>query len=268
MIMKTRYPLSGIALFLAMGAAIAQPADMAIAKVIYQFTHVDDSTQREKPRQEDMVLYLGKDGSLYRSIAHEESMPLLHQAKGGTTDTFDILEESAAKIFIDGKLHSVERIIDNMYIIAEEAPTIDWEVSDETGAIGGYTVQKATASFRGRDYTAWFAPEIPFPYGPWKLHGLPGLILAAEDSKEDVLFGYNGFETLKDEAARIAVPKSFNIQKVTQQEYNKVYKAFLADPTGFIKATTGAQNVVMGGRVGGGASKPKEYNNPIELSEN
>ena len=37
--------------------------------------------------------------------------------------------------------------------------------------------------FRGRLYTAWYYPDIPLPIGPWKLQGLPGIILEAYDAE-------------------------------------------------------------------------------------
>ena len=56
----------------------------------------------------------------------------------------------------------------------------------ETKEIGKFTCKKATASFRGRNYIAWYSPDIPLPYGPWKLQGLPGLILEAYDTNKYV----------------------------------------------------------------------------------
>jgi len=63
---------------------------------------------------------------------------------------------------------------------------IPWDITEETKMIGIYKVQKATAHFRGRDYTAWFTSQIPLPYGPWKLVGLPGLILEAYDTDKEI----------------------------------------------------------------------------------
>jgi len=54
-----------------------------------------------------------------------------------------------------------------------------WRISTETQTIIGYRSQKATTRFGGRDWTVWFTPDIPISEGPWKLRGLPGLILKA-----------------------------------------------------------------------------------------
>lgn len=59
-----------------------------------------------------------------------------------------------------------------------------WEIQDSTINILGFDCIKAVADFRGRKWTAWFAPDIPLPEGPWKLCGLPGTILRAYDSKD------------------------------------------------------------------------------------
>ena len=35
--------------------------------------------------------------------------------------------------------------------------------------------------FRGRTYKAWYTMEIEIEEGPWKFHGLPGLIVEIAD---------------------------------------------------------------------------------------
>lgn len=59
-----------------------------------------------------------------------------------------------------------------------------WQMVEATDTILGYTCHKANVTYAGRDYTAWFAPEIPINDGPWKFWGLPGLILRVIDNKE------------------------------------------------------------------------------------
>jgi GLPGLI family protein len=61
---------------------------------------------------------------------------------------------------------------------------IIWEIKNETRQIRKFTCKKAIGNFRGRTYIAWFTEEIPLPYGPFKLYGLPGLILEAEDTEK------------------------------------------------------------------------------------
>ncbi|WP_375712327.1 GLPGLI family protein [Mesonia ostreae] len=71
------------------------------------------------------------------------------------------------------------------------AGKMKWQLENDFKMISGYRCQKATIRFRGRNYIAWFAPKIPLPYGPWKLNGLPGLILEAYDDTKEVYFSAN-----------------------------------------------------------------------------
>ena len=67
---------------------------------------------------------------------------------------------------------------------AEPYPLPRWEIGNDTLTVCGYLCQNATCSFRGRDFTAWFAPEIPVAQGPWTFGGLPGLILKVYDAEK------------------------------------------------------------------------------------
>ncbi|EZH74214.1 hypothetical protein ATO12_15215 [Aquimarina atlantica] len=74
-----------------------------------------------------------------------------------------------------------ETVSQELYTIKDSIETIPWKLHDEFKKVGMYQCQKATTPFRGREYTVWFTTEVPISYGPWKLRGLPGLIMEATD---------------------------------------------------------------------------------------
>ena len=66
---------------------------------------------------------------------------------------------------------------------ADTLHPMEWEIKDEEKSINGVLCKLATTFFKGRNYNAWFAPTISISNGPWKLGGLPGLILEAYDDE-------------------------------------------------------------------------------------
>lgn len=74
------------------------------------------------------------------------------------------------------------------FVVHDEWLDIHWEIGSDSKIIKGLECKKATGKFRGRTYTAWFTEEIPYRYGPWKLFGLPGVIIAATDAEHQVVF--------------------------------------------------------------------------------
>jgi len=73
-------------------------------------------------------------------------------------------------------------------LIVEEVNSFDWKLKNETKEILGFTCYLATyekTGFSPIKIAAWYAPELPFPFGPKGYHGLPGLIL--EIVQNDVL---------------------------------------------------------------------------------
>jgi hypothetical protein len=63
-----------------------------------------------------------------------------------------------------------------------------WRLLPEHRTLGDIECHLAETHFRGRKYVAWYAPSIPLPHGPWKLGGLPGLILEAFDEDRNLTF--------------------------------------------------------------------------------
>lgn len=72
----------------------------------------------------------------------------------------------------------------NNQLLTDNFPVMKWEISTQSKSIAGHVCTKATTTYRGRGWTVWFASDIAAPYGPWKLNGLPGLILEATDEQQ------------------------------------------------------------------------------------
>lgn len=64
----------------------------------------------------------------------------------------------------------------------EPCPPQQWTLHNDTMTVLEHSCQKATCHWRGRDFVAWFAKDIPIRRGPWKFNGLPGLILKLYDT--------------------------------------------------------------------------------------
>lgn len=63
-----------------------------------------------------------------------------------------------------------------------------WTMESGSEVIMGYLCMKASSHYGGKHYTAYFTPEIPVSDGPWKFHGLPGMILKVSDDDSDFTY--------------------------------------------------------------------------------
>ena len=102
-------------------------------------------------------------------------------------------------------------------------PAINWTITQDTKEIMGMACQKATGEFKGRVYDAWFCSQLPYSNGPWKLGGLPGLIIEAYDTKKEVVFNFVSFENVTGAQMPIQIPR--NATKATVKEFEQYQAA-------------------------------------------
>ncbi len=119
---------------------------------------------------------------------------------------------------------------ENLYY-TENLPLFNWQIGTETATVCGYECIKATCHWRGRDFTAWFTPDIPVEYGPWKFGGLPGLIMKVSDND-----GIYTFEAVAVENGNFPIfaPRGNKYAKSTRE---KVWKLQRALNENYLKAT-------------------------------
>ncbi|HEY4322440.1 MAG TPA: GLPGLI family protein [Mucilaginibacter sp.] len=290
--------------------AKAQKPDTAQLLAHYKFTHVRDTADRTHPYTENMVLLVGKSASAYKSYdgiqdaiavrkqieeqkanSPDGNISIHHRSTASRTQYYQFPNEQ--------KLFTVDGLLMNSYLMEDPIPAIDWKISSDTATFGGLHCQKATTRFKGRDYTAWFCPDLPVHAGPWKLNGLPGVVVDAHDSKNDVVFKFDGVEKAipsppKSSAAsnpnpdgrqhtvmigmddsdadpNLIAPPAKAI-KTTQKEFAKLKEAMRKDPQAFADAIMNSQNANMPGNHDKMMIKVKAgpepvNNNPIELPE-
>lgn len=134
------------------------------------------------------------------------------------------------KGYQDNELILAEKVFQYELKYKQDLKQIDWEIQPENKEILGFSVQKATGNFAGRNYIAWFAPELPFSDGPYKFGGLPGLILEISDLKNHYHFSLTAFQELVNPVDKVL--NLDNYKTVSQQELDQVRDDYNRDPIG------------------------------------
>lgn len=127
---------------------------------------------------------------------------------------------------------------DHSYSFKCEEPFSDikWEIGDSTKNILGYECIQAATDYHGRRWTAWFAPEIPTIDGPWKLCGLPGLILEAADSTGQHSFVATGIE--KSDKSIEVIVGPWDYEKTSSKNMYRQLRKLMENPFGNTNAAT------------------------------
>jgi len=97
------------------------------------------------------------------------------------------------------------------YYVFETEDNVQWKIEADTKKINNYNLQRATAVFGGRNWTAWFTPDINIPEGPYKFRGLPGLVLYVEDDKKDFVYSFSRNKNL---------PKTYDTKSFLERHYS------------------------------------------------
>lgn len=240
------------------------PLDTSYIECIYSYRVYDPV--KETAKESYQILEAGKNKSKFASYGYyridsiiENDYPtgLTFAQYGNLSIANKHNPEIVVKDMKSGKLNYIGHILMDYYIYEEPIPDIKWNITnDETKVICGYNCNKATTSFRGRNWTAWYSEKIPIDNGPWKFGNLPGLILKIEDDDHEHIFeaisirnSHRGFG-LRD-LTRI---------KTTRAKFDKALSDFKLHPGDFITGTS----VLLKSKDGKPIPNNRMFFNPIE----
>ena len=250
-------------------------------RFIYDYHFVRDTLNKTEVNKELMYLDITKDGSKFysRDVYVKDSLLVAEYEKeiaatGSMNVTGVVTPRNNAlvtykvfKKYTAFKTSLETRIGADFYKVSEER-NIEWEILPEKMAIGEFTAQKAIATFGGRKWTAWFSVELPFQDGPYKFHGLPGLIVKMEDDSKThqyELKGVTKFTTVKTK------PSMFDNEivpmNISQEKYKKLFWELRDDPAKDFKQMMAKGNISNMRDGNGSAVSSSEFIKRKENSE-
>lgn len=214
--------------------------DSAIMECLYLESMMND-TLAHRVLQDTMTLLVGKHHSLFYNtkLVFRDS---LYSLPGGKQQWVQMMNRylregrkaelsynNTEYLYLDlQKGHFLARttVTGSEYVeYSEERESLPWMYSDSVKTILGYECRLAETYFRGRHYFAWYTLDIPLSLGPWKLWGLPGLILEAGDDQGHYCWSLLSLSPNPGQIIRL-YNWTDNYQQVSRVQYLRAKKGY------------------------------------------
>ena len=225
-----------------------QPAPQTMTRIHYavKFSLYEE---QKTANEDEAILDIGSKVSHFysrNSVAREQIKDSVLAAGGSYYDVVDALGRSVYpntrmkyQIWKNLPSRGMLTFTDTnlkRFRYTESLETPQWTLAGKDSIIADYPCQQAETFYRGRHWTVWFTSDIPVSDGPWKLHGLPGLILQAEDSEH--WFSFACIEIENAPYKELAVPEKKYVD-CTRKEYEDLVKLMWEDPYAFSQKVAG-----------------------------
>jgi len=220
-------------------------------RFFYEYKFIPDVNNKDDVKKEMMQLDITPKGSSYYSydkfISDSTIVAAVEkQAKSGSGNISINRNEKQGQVnykvvkdYPDFRTYLSTKISTDQYKVKEDQKPV-WKILPDKQKIGEYMAQKATTSYGGRDWIAWFTAEIPFQDGPYKFYGLPGLIVKMEDTTGSHIMTLVGNKKIQNPSsdADFKLPAGMVMLgvggkeiEVTEDQFRKVWKAYVNDPS-------------------------------------
>ncbi|BAP30791.1 uncharacterized protein CHSO_1754 [Chryseobacterium sp. StRB126] len=251
-------------------------------RFMYELQYKMDSTETGYEKLNMILDITPKEVKFYeKGLSNTDSL----NKKFGMNSSYTDMTGQVVKRKINSFDHENFINIKNGYYSFKTTDKINWTITDETKKIENYTLQKATTTFGGRSWAAWFCKDIPFHEGPFKLRGLPGLIFELSDAKKNFMYTliksrelpeiYSTSDFLESHFGNKAI-------SINEKQKQKLMMEFYSDPFAFERNNFSKSNTDLRININGKEIHNvdelntqtksmqeviRKYNNPIEIDK-
>lgn len=209
--------------------------------IIYELTFKEKNSSSNY-KTTNMRLYVNENSSIYLDQFTVFEYLDKKNGKAKTPGSRAPIEHIVYKDFENKKTQISQPIKPkNVGYIINYYSSKDWKVTNEKSKINNYTCFKATTTYGGRDWMAWFTREVPLSEGPYIFSGLPGLIVKLQSIDGDFRFNLTDVSKIKKGDLYPIKPKP---QIITKEKFHyylknktKILKDFLLTKTKDIAMT-------------------------------
>lgn len=237
----------------------------------YELNYQPDSTNTGSKKSEEMLLLLNDHYSIFTSKNNylrdsvDRVVAFNSANMNSTLQYFQSVPTNFRFTIIKGstdELLYIDFVYHDRLSYTEPKNNFNWTILHDTATINGFNCQKATASYGGRKWIAWFAPGISISDGPYKFNGLPGLIIKINDSQNHYSFMLTDFVNREG----IVLTSQKEIMLVTKSKFYALQDYYNSNPLEVAKMNgtrfiSGEENIRK--RL---EERLRTNNNPLELT--
>lgn len=169
-------------------------------------------------------VYINADAPKADQTVPDENPEFLPRFVGGDPEGFPIYKNHRTRR-ITFKTLCYWRDWGKYCILEDSLDAVSWTIHPDQKTFGSYACTKATGHFRGRDYEAWFSPDVPIPSGPFKFGNLPGLILEMHSLDGLVHFYFKSLEMDNNIPGAVKPPEEGNTLGMDYWQWKKAQEA-------------------------------------------
>ncbi len=230
--------------------------DVSNVVVVYNY-HCKTLDSEGQPVTDSMQFVLQSGGHCARFYPYHKYLEDTEDATYFTLENYATVQSDAMchvpevwTNYPDGMTTVRDIIPPGHYESCEELDRPTWTIRElDTLTINGYRCKTASSKYHGLEWTVRFTEDIPVAAGPWKLNGLPGLILEAESRDGIHRFAMEGLEKVKTPVfyEHNAITKKVADKKLVNQR-NKIFgsKLYARNPMYYadVRALTQTEDVI------------------------